>query len=169
MATASDETDLQQFIDNHVKLIAPLQKQAALAYYNATQYGKSEDYDRYADISLALSLIYSNKDDYNRLKDYKTRNQIKDPMLKRQLDLLYNAYLGNQLEPAMLEEMTKQSAEIEEIFNTFSYSIDGRTVNNNEINKILREERDPILLEKAWKAQKWLVKQLLMISSSSLS
>jgi len=90
-------------------------------------------------------------------------------MLKRQLDLLYNAYLGNQLEPAMLEEMTKQSAEIEEIFNTFSYSIDGRTVNNNEINKILREERDPVLLEKAWKSQKWLVKQLLMISSSSLS
>jgi peptidyl-dipeptidase A len=154
MAIANDETDLQQFINNHVKLIAPLQKQVALAYYNATQYGKSEDYDRYADISLALSLIYSNKEDFKRLQNFKSRNQIKDPMLKRQLDLLYNAYLGNQLDPALLEEMTTKSTEVEETFNTFSYSIDGRTVNNNELNKILREERDPVLLEKAWKAQK---------------
>jgi hypothetical protein len=43
LAMANDEADLQAFIDNHVKLIAPLQKQSAIAYYDATQFGKSED------------------------------------------------------------------------------------------------------------------------------
>jgi peptidyl-dipeptidase A len=154
LAMANDEVELQSFIDNHVKLIAPLQKQAALAYYDATQFGKSEDYDRYADLSLAISLIYSNSEDFKKLQNFKSRNKIRDPLLKRQLDLLYNGYLGNQLDSSILEEMTKKSTEVEELFNTFSYSIDGRSVNNNEINKILKEERDPLILEKAWKAQK---------------
>jgi peptidyl-dipeptidase A len=151
---ANDEDSLKNFINNNVKLVAPLQKQAALAYYQATQFGKSEDYSRFADLSLAISLIYSNKEDFEKLKAFKEGGSIKDPALFRQLNILYNTYLSNQLDPAILEELTKKGAAVEEKFNTFTYYIDGRPVSNNEINKILKDEKDSVILEKAWKAQK---------------
>lgn len=157
---ASDEDGLRTFIDKHVKLIKPLEKQLSLAYWDATQYGKSEDYERYADLSLALSLIYSNKDDFRTLKNFKKRNKIGDKLLKRQLEILYNSYLGNQIDQTLLEEITKKSAEVEEKFNTFIYYIDGKEISNNEINNILKEEKNSILLEKAWKAQKIIGKEV---------
>jgi hypothetical protein len=88
---SADERDLQKFIDSHVKLITPLQKQAQLAYWEATQWGKREDYDRYADLSLAISLIHSNKDDFAKLQGFKQKGNIKDPLLGRQLELLYKS------------------------------------------------------------------------------
>lgn len=149
-----DEMAFQSFLDTHNRLIAPLNKQAALAYFEATQTGKKEAYDRYADLSLAERLIYADPDAFGRIKAFKDGSKIHDPVLLRQLTLLYNAFLANQVPPELLERITRKEASVEEAFGTFPYEIDGQRVSNNEINRILKEETDSTRLEKAYEAQK---------------
>ena len=153
-STQNGETAFQSFLDAHNRLIAPLNKQAALSYFEATQTGKKEAYDRYADLSLVERLVYADPEAFGRIKAFKDTGKVQDPTLARQLTLLYNAFLANQIPPELLERITRKEASVEETFNTFPYEIDGQRVSNNEINRILKEETDSTRLEKAYEAQK---------------
>lgn len=149
-----EEKDFLAFVDSHTRLLAPLSKQSALAYFEATQTGQKESYERYADLSLAERLIYTDKGAFEFLKTLKGSGRIKDPTLLRQLVLLYNDFLANQIPMDLLERITRQESLIEETFSTFPYEIDGERIDNNEIVRILKEELDSERLRKAYEAQK---------------
>ena len=61
-----------------------------------------------------------------------------DPLLARQLTVLYNGYLANQIEPDLLEQIVELGTEIEQNFSTFRATIDGQKVTDNEIKDILK-------------------------------
>ncbi|RKY81309.1 hypothetical protein DRQ00_00130, partial [candidate division KSB1 bacterium] len=84
------EIQLQQFINQHVKVVEPLMKQVNLSYWKATISGKEEDYQHYADLSLKLRQVYSNRQEFEQLKKFKASGQIHEPLLRRQLTILYN-------------------------------------------------------------------------------
>ncbi|MHC4519729.1 MAG: hypothetical protein ACYTAS_14160, partial [Planctomycetota bacterium] len=54
------EKTLQSFVDSHVEEIKPLNKQAALAWWEAATTGADEAYDRSSELTLAIRKIYSN-------------------------------------------------------------------------------------------------------------
>ena len=62
------EKRFSKFIDNHVNIIAPLSKQAAEAYFKASISGKSEDYQKVAELELHINKIYANKEEFAELK-----------------------------------------------------------------------------------------------------
>jgi len=123
-----EEEKLQNFITKHVETIKPLEKQTNLAYWDASNSGKSEDYDKLSKLQLTIRRIYSNPNDFALLKELKQSGQVKDPKLARQLVVLYNAYLRNQIGPDLLKEIVDLSTKIEKKFNTFRGTIDGKEV-----------------------------------------
>ena len=129
------ERDLQLFVTNHVAKIKPIEKEAALASWNAAITGDANDYDLSSELTLQLRRIYSNPDEFAFLKALRASGDIRDPMLARQLDVLYNKYLTNQIEPALLEKIVALGTEIEKRFSTFRGVIDGENVTDNEIKK----------------------------------
>ena len=149
-----EEEKLQNFITKHVEKIKPLEKQTNLAYWDASNSGKSEDYDKLSKLQLTIRRIYSNPNDFALLKELKQSGQVKDPKLARQLVVLYNAYLRNQIGPDLLKEIVDLSTKIEKKFNTFRGTIDGKEVTLNEINEILTTETDSAKRQKAWQASK---------------
>ena len=66
------EKRLSQFIDNHVKIIAPLSQNATEAYFNASISGKPEDYQKASDLELQINKIYANKEEFAELKAIRT-------------------------------------------------------------------------------------------------
>ena len=154
LAQNMDEEAFEAFLEAHTRLIAPLSRQSALAYFEATQTGKKEAYERYSDLSLAERMIYADPEAFRRIEAFKDSGKVQDPALARQLELLYNAFLANQIPLELLERITRKETSVEETFNTFPYEIDGKPVSNNEITRILKEETDSGRLEKAYEAQK---------------
>jgi peptidyl-dipeptidase A len=148
------EQQLQSFINAHVDKIKPLVKQVNLAYWDAAISGKPEDYNRVSGLTLEIRQIYSNPDEFGFLKEMKKTGQIKEPLLARQLDSLYNAYLSNQIEPELLKQIVELSTEIEKNFSTFRGKIEGKEVTANEIKEILKTETDSEKRKKAWLASK---------------
>ncbi len=149
-----DEQRLRLFIDQHVVRIKPLMKNENLAYWNAATTGASEEYERYSELQIEIRKIYSDSDDFKLLKEVKENDKIKDPLLSRQLDILYNDFLENQIDTTLMKEIVRAGTSIGEQFNTFRAEIDGRKVTNNEIMTILKDETDSEIRKKAWEGSK---------------
>jgi peptidyl-dipeptidase A len=148
------EKELQTFIDSHVEKMKPLSKEANLAYWDAATTGKEEDYDKVSELTLKIRQIYSNPEDFATLREMRASGEIKNDILARQLELLYNGYLENQIEPDLLKQIVELGTDIEKNFSTFRGSIDGEKVTDNQIKDILKTEKDSAKREQAWLASK---------------
>lgn len=148
------EGKLQAFIEKHVAKVEPLMTQASLAEWEATTTGKKEAYDQVSRLEQEIADIYSDKGDFEFLKRLKEKGEIKDPLLARQLTILYNAYAEHQVDPELQKEIITKSAEIRHIFDTFRAKIDGKEVTDNRIYEILATETNRELRKKAWEASK---------------
>jgi len=148
------EHPMQSFVDAHVAKIKPMEKAVNLAAWTAENTGKDADFDRVSALQLELEKVYANPDEFAFIKSIKEAGPIADPRLNRQTRILYNAYLRNQIEPALLKQIVELSNEIAKKFNTHRGRIDGREVTDNEIKEILKTETDSEKREKAWLASK---------------
>ncbi len=156
----SDETKLREFIDHHLKQVEPLMKAANLAEWNANATGEKKYYDESAAMDFELRKVRSNREEFEFLKDLKQRGSIHDSLLQRELILLFNSYVKNQIDTAMLRSITEKQGAIALKFNTFRGTIDGRQMNDNEIREILVKERNQTVRKKAWEASKQVAKDV---------
>jgi peptidyl-dipeptidase A len=148
------EKQMEEFIQTHVEKIKPMEKQVNLAYWDAANSGKEADYDKVSALTLEIRRLYSDPCDFAFIKEAKESGQVKDPLLARQMDVLYNAYLENQIEPELLKQIVELGTEIEKNFSTFRGTIDDEKVTDNRIKEILKTETDSTKREKAWLASK---------------
>ncbi len=148
------EKQLQEFITTHVEKVKSMHKEASLAYWDAATSGKAEDYKKVSELTLRIRQVYSNPDDFAFLEDLQESGQAKDPVLARQLRMLYNAYLGNQIDPDLLKELVDLGTEIEKNFSTFRGTIEGEKVTDNQIKEILKDQTDSAKRKQAWLASK---------------
>ncbi len=153
-AAGAKEKALKRFIAAHVEKIKPLEKQANLAWWDAAVTGDPSAYARSSETTLQIRRIYSDPKDFAFLKEIKASEQVKDKLLARQLTVLYNAYLANQIEPELLKQIVELGTRIERNFSTFRGEIDGRKVTDNEIKQILKDETDSARRQQAWLAGK---------------
>lgn len=150
----AQQGQLKRFIEAHVAKVEPLTIKANLAYWDASTAGKTDDYKRYSELQLEISRLYSNPRDFAIIKDINESGRIKNLRLARQLDKLYFAYLRSQMKPDLLKEIVDLDGEIQEKYNSFRGSIDGKKATMSDIYIILTTEKDCRRRELAWKASK---------------
>jgi len=150
----SPDEQLSKFIDEHVQKVKPLFREMGLASWQAANSGKEEDYEKASELELKIRRIYSDSKDFAFLKKIKEEGNVKDPLLSRQLDELYNGYLENQIDAKLMERIVELSTKIEKDFSTFRGSIEGEKVTDNQIREILKTETDSVKRKAAWEASK---------------
>lgn len=154
------EMELDEFITAHVEKVKPMEKELSLASWEAANSGKPEDYDKVSELTLKVRQIYSNPQEFAFLKEMKESGQVKDSILHRQLDVLYNSYLDSQIEPDLLKKIVDLGTKIEKDFSTFRATIDGEKLTGNDILEILKTETDSDKRKQAWLASKQVGKKV---------
>jgi peptidyl-dipeptidase A len=159
IACSSTEKDrmnkeFTSFLDDFESKLIPLAKDAHLAYFNATIFGKDEDYTRAADLEVALTKLFTDKNVFARLQEWKKSGQITDPLLKRQLEVLHSDFFEKQIDEQRLEAMIRMQNEMEKKFSTFRATVKGKAISDNDIEDILRTSTDSKELEEVWTASK---------------
>ncbi len=149
----SPDHSLQAFIENHVALVEPISRQAALASWQLQTESSETAKEQVTELYTRLAVIYSNKEEFELLKNISTQS-LESPELARQHSLLVNSYLENQLTPEQLEAMITLMVEIEDIYNVFRGSVKGEKVSDNVIEQILAESDEEALRREAWEASK---------------
>lgn len=148
------EKRMREFISAYELKVIPLYKEAALASWDANITGTDEDWARSEKASLELAKVFTDKTAFNELKELKESGLVKDSLLARQLELLYNSYLGGQVDPEMLAEQIRMETEISKKYSNFRATVNGKELTDNEVEDILRNSTDNKLLQQAWEGHK---------------
>jgi len=148
------EEQLIEFIKEFENKVIDLSKQLSLSNFNASISGKPEEFKKTAELELQLKKIFSDKEDFKKIKKFKENENITNEVLLRELEILYNSYAEYQIDEKLLKETVDLSSKIEQIFSTFRAKVKGKELTDNEIDEILETSKDSTELEEAWKASK---------------
>ncbi|MBU1702671.1 MAG: M2 family metallopeptidase [Candidatus Eisenbacteria bacterium] len=146
--------EFQHFIDDCVGRIEPLYKEMCESYWQASLTGKEEDAAKAAAMETRFRKIFSNAGNLSRLKAWRDSGEITEPLLERQLILLINAHLENQMDAEMLQELVQKQRDIETAFSTHRPEVHGAKMTDNEIRRILKESTDSHERRRAWEGSK---------------
>ena len=116
--------------------------------------GTDGDFAASGDADDALNRFLSDPAVFARLIAARDDDRIRDPLLRRRLDILRLAMLGKQVPPELLEEITAVEKKVEQVFNSYRGRVAGQSRTQNEIEEILRASTDSGELREAWEAQK---------------
>lgn len=152
--TNQEEIKLKEIISSTESKIKPLQKEANSAYWEGTITGSAQSFDIYAKATIKITEIYSDKTTFEELKQIKESGKIKTPELIRELEIIYNTFLGNQADTSLLNAIIKKGAILEQKYAEFRANVKGKLISDNEIEKILSSSTNNFELEEAWKAHK---------------
>lgn len=153
MAKGYKDAEAQGFINEVVAKVEPVLKDYNLAYWNATTTGKKEWYKRYEEKDLEYRKLMSDKGWFETSKSLR-KAKMKDPLVARQVELIYLDILENQIDPKLNEELVKKGAALEESFYKFRAVVDGVEIPDNKIRDVLRKSKDVGERQRYWEASK---------------
>jgi len=149
----TEDVKAQQFVSEHVSRIRPLERAAALAWWNANISGKDEDFAAKEETQNRLDSALADAKRFEELKALKQGN-IADPVLKRQVNVLYLMYLEKQVDPQLLRKITAKANAVEKAFNAYRAKVDDRELSDSEVRKVLKESKDLPRRKAVWESSK---------------
>jgi peptidyl-dipeptidase A len=123
------------------------------AYWDSQIDATPQTEGRRTELELELRRL---KGDPDVLRDVQAAldQQLHDPVMRRQLELLRLALLENQMTEDRRTEIVELSSAVESDFASFRPSVDGRSLSDNDIDDILDTSDDVGLRRAAWEASK---------------
>ncbi len=147
----NDFDQLATKIESEMKVVY---RNLALSYFDAAVSGSAEDYKKAEDFENDYNTLVANKEYFAELKKFKESGMVTDSLQARRLEMLYNAFLGNQIDIIKLQETTALQSKITEMYSTFRAEVNGKKLDDNQIESTLRESIDNKELEATWNASK---------------
>jgi peptidyl-dipeptidase A len=134
--------------------IKPLTVAMNVAHWEASTTGTQEALETATAAETTLRKYLSSRPRYERIAELRRSQQLRDPLLRRQLDLLALEHRRNLLPEPVIDDLVRRGNQIQSEFYTFRSQLEGRQFTNNEILAILRTERDEQRRLAAWEASK---------------
>jgi len=147
------DADAKAFIAEHEARIKPLEKLTGLTWWNANISGKDEDFKKKEEAQNKLDAALGESEPFARLKQLKA-NMPKDPLLARQIEVLYLQYLEKQVDKDILRQMTAKANAVEQAFNVFRAKVRGKELTDSQVRDVLKKDRDPLYRKDVWEASK---------------
>jgi len=148
------EIRMSKFISAFESKSIPLYREMAITSWNANISGTDADLAVSEKASFEYTKIFTDTNAFNELKEIKGSGAVKDPILARQLDLLYDAYLGNQVDTGLISLKLKMETEINKKYLNFRANINGKELSDNQIEDILKNSTSNSELQAAWEGHK---------------
>ena len=148
------DMDLQEIIDRTVAAYAPLVKASSEAYWEGTTTGSAEAFERYSQIGVRIMELFSDRKTFAELAEIKHSAAVTDSLMRRQLDELYDTFLARQADKALLEAIIRKETALEQKYAAFRAQFRGRSINDNEVERILRTSGNSTELQEVWEAHK---------------
>lgn len=142
---------LKEFVDQRAEQINKIETASHLAWWNLATTGEERHAQELSKAKIALRTLFSSREDYRFLK---SQPKSSDVRLNRQVTLLLHQYQENQISPEMIERISSLETEIEATYTNFRPVVNGRTLSNNDLKRVLAESLDSRERQEAWEASK---------------
>ena len=151
---ANAAADAAAFVKAQVEAYKPMSIAANKAWFDASVTGTDEAFAASKKTDDAINEFLADSKRFAKVKALRDQPGIDDPLLKRQIEVMYLAMLDKQVEPTLLAQITGVEKEVEQAFNTYRGTVDGKQVTHNQVEDILEQSTDSAKLRAAWEAQK---------------
>jgi peptidyl-dipeptidase A len=148
------EKRMKEFVYAYEARTIPLYRNMTISSWNANITGTNEDFAKSEKASFEYAKIFTDTKAFDELKEIKESQALKDPLLVRQVELLYDSYLGGQVDTALIAEQIKMETEISKMYANFRVDITGKQLSDNEVEDILRNSTSSSDLQIAWEGSK---------------
>ncbi|MDX2037973.1 MAG: M2 family metallopeptidase [Isosphaeraceae bacterium] len=148
-----DDARARAFIERHESTIRPLERISSLAWWNANVSGRDEDFAQKESAQNKLDAALSNAEAFAELKLLE-ESKISDPLVRRQIHILYLQYLEKQVDPELLRKISAKANAVEKAFNVYRARVGGKELSDSEVRKILETSKDSAERKLAWEASK---------------
>lgn len=145
--------DARHLVERLATGLQPLEIGAARAWWDAAVTGDPAAYRRVETYRNRIDRLYAESGVFDALSRARVA-QVDDPVLARRIDLLYLEALPRQVDPGLSRSINRLAAEAERAFATFRATFRGRRASANDLDRVLREERDEARRREAWEALK---------------
>jgi peptidyl-dipeptidase A len=98
--------------------------------------------------------FWADRDRHAMAKRLHDARAAKDPLLARQLKLIYLSAARNQQDEATIDELTRLQTEVTAQYVNFRGRVGGKELNDNELEAILHKSKDSAEVREAWEASK---------------
>ncbi len=149
---ADMDADAKAFVNEHLRLVRPLEIRAGKAWWDANTTGKEEFFKAKEEAQNALDAALANQGQFARIQAVAGRCQ--DPLLARQIALLRLQYLEKQVDPDLLKAMTAKANAIEKAFNAYRAKPNGEEMADSKVREVLKSATDGRLRQQVWEASK---------------
>lgn len=149
---ASPEDDFKKLRDEYLAKFKPLTIQSETAWWDANTTGSDEAFERRKQAQNALVELHNDREMFFKIKSLRKTHQIVDPILNRELDVMYRSYLPGQANRELQMKIIALESEVEKMFNAHRGEVDGKPLSENDIRQILSDTKESMQAEKAWKA-----------------
>jgi len=153
-AVDSRQDEAARVVRAHVARVEPLTTQANRVYWEAATTGKPEKFEELTRLQVQARRTYSDLNDFAQIKAFHESGRLRDPRLARQVDKLYYNYLQNRLEPDLLERIVALDTKVQEAYNNYRATVDGRKITVSDVYTIMTTATDVATREAAWRASK---------------
>jgi peptidyl-dipeptidase A len=156
-AAAAAKGDLNQaakaFIAEHEGRIRPLEIAVNLAWWKANTTGEDADFAAKERAQNELDQALADPARFAALKGLND-SEISDPLVARQIRVLYLGYLEKQVPTDLLKKITAVANKIEKAFNVYRASVGDRQMTDSEVKKVLSSSKDSAERRAVWLASK---------------
>ena len=143
----------RRFIQEHERAIRPLEIEVGRLWWEASTSGSDEAYRKKQEAETRLDLRLADRGRFSELTAIRGR-PIRDPLLARQIAVLYLQAVPRQVPPEMLEKMLALSNTVEKQFSVYRAKVGPRELSDNEVRRVLRNSRDSAERRAVWEASK---------------
>ncbi|MGH2734892.1 MAG: M2 family metallopeptidase [Actinomycetota bacterium] len=123
------------------------------AYWESQIEATAETDARRAELELELRRVKGEPEALIEVREA-LEEELHDPVLRRQLEVLRLSLTANQMSDPLREEIVALSTRVESEFASYRPEVNGRRLSDNEILEILTSSDDVELRKRAWEASK---------------
>lgn len=148
------EHPFQTFLLHFVPLIARKSKQLNAALWILETTGSDDAAFLMADLSAEMKLLHNDPKMYEQLLLWDKDPMLKDPILKRQLNVLIRGFKQNNVSKPLLEELAQKESVLSQSYAGFRPIFEGKEVSENDIRELLKNETNVERRRAVWEASK---------------
>lgn len=152
--------DPVRFVRKITKETRPLERAFYLAEWEAAVTGSDEATRKVKNTQAAYMRFWSDSELFRTAKRLYNSAQTDDPLLTRQIKLIYLASARNQHDEATIEQLTELESRVRQRYYNYRARVGGNELSDNHIDEILKHSRDSDQLRQVWEASKQVGQQV---------
>jgi peptidyl-dipeptidase A len=148
-------SEINAYIRQHEAEIIPLSRDYSLKFWALSLSGNDPELEKALVTAKERYLrVYNNREEFRRLRAWKASSAQLGELEARQLKLIHDAFVPNQIDEVVLRDIVERETQIESLFNTFRANFEGGKASDNQLREILRNEPAMTRRREAWEASK---------------